>query len=80
MSGTTKHSVVLSIERTNMTRLSESVGCGLRIGKSLYGFRTVVCADTGGASFEFVNRYGERSTKKTCVVLYLMLQTKLSAA
>ena len=63
-----------------MSRLAERLWCGLRVGKCLYRFGAVVCAYSGGAAFEFVDRYCERRSEKAGVVVHLVRQFKLVAA
>ena len=80
VSGARQDSAVLCVERIDMSGASEPFGASVGIGQGANGRRTVVCRDTGGASFEQVHGYGEGRAEHRCIGLDLVLQLQLATA
>ena len=79
MSGTGEDTAILGVERTDVAGASEPFGARIRIGQGANRCRAVVCRHTGGASFEQVDRDGERRAQHRRVGLHLVLQFELTA-
>ena len=62
MTGTTKHSVVLSIQRIDMARTAKSLRCGCGICKRKNGCSTVMSGYTCRTTLQLIYRDGERCT------------------
>ena len=60
MTGTTQHAVVLSIQRIDMTRTTESLRCGGGICKRKDGRGAVVCGYACRTTFQLIYRDRER--------------------
>ena len=74
MSGTTKYSFFLCIQRINMSGTSESSRCRSRIGQRLNSSSTVGSRNSGTTTFQFVNCHCKRSAQYRSIITDLMRQ------
>ena len=74
MSGTTKYSFFLCIQRINMSGTSESSRCRSRIGQRLNSSSTVGGRNSGTTTFQFVNCHCKRSAQYRSIITDLMRQ------
>ena len=72
MSGTTKHSFFLCIQRIDMSGTSKSGRCRSRVSQCPYGSRTVSSRNSGSTAFQFIDSHRERCAQYRSVVTYLM--------
>ena len=73
-----QHAVVLGIERVDVSRATEGLRSGSRVGQCLDGGSTVMGGHTGGATFQLVDGHGEGGAKHRRVFLHLMRQFQLA--
>ena len=59
MSTATQHTIVLCVERINVSGTAKGLGSGREIGQRQNSCRTVVGRHTGGAAFQLINGYCE---------------------
>ncbi len=71
MSGTGQDTLVLRIERMDVSGTAKSGRCRSRIGQSLYSSGTVVRRNTGRTAFQFIDSNSKWSTQNRSVIFHL---------